>query len=60
MEPCADCEVVALERVLAVRDYLDCVIWGQVRPLHGIDVALKGLDLARAEFVAAGHREEDE
>jgi hypothetical protein len=48
------CEAEALLRVLAVRDAIDLVLWGEADPLRGVDVAIVGLQNARRMFIAAG------
>jgi hypothetical protein len=54
---CQPCEAEGLSRVLAVRDLLDKIVWGQSEPNHGLEVAIAGLERARRCFqAAAGER----
>jgi hypothetical protein len=51
---CEPCVAEALSRVLAVRDLLDCVLWGDTHPTTGLDASIKGLQNARGLFMVAG------
>ncbi len=51
---CDQCETEGLARVMACRDVLDFILWGEVDPVQGVDSAITGLRIARRGFVAAG------
>ncbi len=53
-DDCDECVAEGLLRVLAVRDLLECVLWGETHPTNGINAALRGLQNARGIFIAAG------
>jgi hypothetical protein len=57
-DDCDECEAAALTRVVAVRDLLDYVLWGQTNPVGAIDGAIAGLASARGMFMAAGFKAE--
>ena len=57
-EGCGGCEAAGLLPVLAVRDAIDLIIWADVGPLRGIDIAITGLQNAKRFFVAAGDEAE--
>lgn len=51
---CDGCEAEGLSRVLAVRDLLDAILWRQVHPISGIELARRSLNYAQRSFDAAG------
>jgi hypothetical protein len=51
---CEECVADGLSRIFAVRDLLDDIIWGETHPTNGVNIAIRGLQNARAIFMAAG------
>jgi hypothetical protein len=55
---CGPCEAEALLRVIAVRELLEFVVWGQSNPLSGVTAAIRGLQNARNMLLASGYEVE--
>jgi hypothetical protein len=51
---CDECVAEGLLRVLAMRDLLDAILWGETHPTNGVNIAIRGLQNARGIFMAAG------
>jgi hypothetical protein len=51
------CVAEALQRVVAVRDLVDMVLWAEAPPLRAIELAISGLTNARNMFKSAGFEE---
>ncbi len=52
---CSGCEAEGLRRVLVVRDMCDYVLWGEIDPLRGVQVAMTALRIAANALRAAGY-----